>query len=275
MTFLAKFGKKVLEIKTKAVKHFLTTMSITTKTLRNLGFSDAEVKIYKSGLKIGPSSARLLANEAQISRTLAYHALDALMERGLVSKVGAKHGAKFQMESPEKIKNVLDRKQKELESMKKDIDLVTTELSSISEKSKDKPHIRFFQGIEGFKNVAQEVLETKEKKIRSLASIKGVMDTVDRAFMKQWFEEVEKRGIASQSIWSAKNVDPDFQHSRRDLRIAPKGMEFPNTILIYDNTVIVFSGGRTVFAFVIESEEFAKTMKEMFDQVWKNSRVPN
>jgi len=176
------------------------------------------------------------------------------------------------MESPEKIKNVLDRKQKELESMKNDIDLITTELSSISEKNEDQPNIRFFQGIEGFKNVAQEVLETKEKNVRSLASIKGVLDTVDRAFMRQWFKEVEKRGIASQSIWSAESVDPDFQHSRRDLRLAPAGTEFPNTILIYDNTVVVFSGSLNIFAFVIESKEYAKTMKEMFDQVWLNSK---
>jgi len=250
-------------------------MSITTKILRKIGFSDAEVRVYKSGLKLGPSSARSIADDAQISRTLAYHALNALMGRGLASKVGAKHGAKFQMESPERIKSVLDRKQKELESMKENIDLVTSELSSFSEKNTDQPNIRFFQGLEGFKNVAQEVLETKENRVRSLASIKGVMDTVDRAFMKRWFKEVEKRGISSQSIWSAENIDADFYHSRRDLRLAPEGMEFPNTILIYDNTVVVFSGGRNIFAFVIESEEYAKTMKEMFDQVWKNSRPPN
>lgn len=255
-----------------SVSKFLTTMSIVTKTLRKLGFSDAEVKVYKAGLKIGPSSARSLADEAQISRTLSYHALDALTGRGLVSKVGTKHGAKFQMEAPEKIKRLIERKQKELESVKDDIELITTELSSISEISEDKPRIRFFQGIEGFKNVAQEVLEAKEKKVRSLASIKGVMDTVDRAFMRQWFKEVEKRGIESQSIWSTNNIDPDFQHSRRDLRLAPEGMEFPNTILVYDDTVVVFSGGRNVFAFVIESKEYAKTMKEMFDQVWKNSK---
>lgn len=247
-------------------------MSITIKTLKNLGFSDAEVKIYQAGLKLGPSSARVLADEAQIIRTHAYHALHALMERGLVSKVGVVHTTKFHMALPEKIKHVIDRKQKELEAVKKDLDLVATEIDAIEKKSKGKIHVRFFEGVEGLKNVAQEVLETKEKKVRSLASIKGVLDTVDRPFLRQWFKEVEKRGITSQSIWSAKNVDSDYQHSRRDLRIAPEGMEFLNTIIIYDDTVVVYSGGPAVFALVVENKEFAKTMKAIFNQIWNNSK---
>ena len=242
------------------------------KTLKDLGFSTAEGKIYQAGLKLGPSLVRTLAQEARITRTLAYHAINALMQRGLASKINTTYAAMFQMASVERIKEVIDRKQKELEALKTDIDFVSVKLGSLEKKTKGKIRVRVFEGIEGLKNVAQDILKTKAKKVQSLASIKGVLDTVDPSFLRQWFEEVEKHGIKSQSIWSAKNIDSAFQHSRRDLRIAPEGMEFSSTIILYDDTVAVCSGGLAIFAFVVENKEYAKTMKAIFNQIWNNSK---
>lgn len=224
--------------------------------------------MYLAGLKIGSAPASAIAKEAGVSRPLAYQALEELMQKGLVSKVQVRQGAQFTMASPDQLEAVIQGKEHELRALKQELPSVFAELTSLAPHIHKQSSVRFYEGKEAVKKVAWEVLETKEKKIRSLAPLKSILDTIDPSFMRQWMKERNKRKIQSNSIWSAHHTEADFQSPYRELRLAPKGMDFTSTILIYDNTVVIMAPPPAVFSMVVESEHFSSTMKAIFDQLW-------
>lgn len=247
-------------------------MPLSTKMLKELGFSKAETALYVVGLRLGESPASVLAQEMGIPRTRAYHTLKKLQEKGLVSRTGSIRGGRFRMEAPKRLKEIVERKRAEWKSMEQEMNTMSLALESLRPKTTHPARVRFYDGTEGLKNVAMEALETKEKFVRSLSAIPQVMKSVDRPFLRHWFAELRDRKIHSQSIWTHRTKDADFHSPFRDQRLVPNGMRFPSTLLIYDETVAVFTLGKKTFTFVIESRDFAETMKAAFDQIWKVSR---
>jgi sugar-specific transcriptional regulator TrmB len=241
--------------------------------LRRLGLSEREITIYRAGLKLGKARASSIAKEANVSRPLAYQALEELMQKGLTSKTGSSQGAQFTMESPENLITVIQKKEHDLHSLHEELPHAISELLSFTPSISKQSGVRFYEGREAFKKVTLEALETKEKIIRSLAPIGSILDSTDPLFIKQWTAERNKRKIRTKSIWSNIHTEPAYQSPYRELRLAPKGMEFTSTILIYDNTVMVMAPPPAVFTMVVESEHFASTMKAVFDQIWNISQT--
>jgi len=87
-------------------------------------------------------------------------------------------------------------------------------------------------------------------------------------YLQYWFNERNKRGIKSKSIWSSPDTSPVSYSDFRDVRLVPPNLTLFTAQVIYDNKVTVFSSPQTKFAFVIESDEYAKTMKSVFQQLW-------
>ena len=59
-------------------------MTSSEKVLKKLGLSNREIAIYLAGIKTGPSLASQIAKQANISRTLTYHLLKLLENKGIM-----------------------------------------------------------------------------------------------------------------------------------------------------------------------------------------------
>ena len=69
--------------------------------LKQLGFSEKEIKVYLTLLKSGPSSVRTLAQVSGINRGTTYDILKSLIAQGLVSYYNKAAHQYFTAESPE------------------------------------------------------------------------------------------------------------------------------------------------------------------------------
>lgn len=247
-------------------------MQYSHKILEKIGLSQSEIQAYLAGLKLGPTLASTLAKEAKLSRPLVYHLLESLEAKGLVSKLGPKHGRFFRIEPPSRLKSILERRRKELEKIEQQLDKVAVELESLYSPRVKPSRLRFYEGIEGLKNVAQETLSVKNKELLALVPIENVFTLFEESFLQYWASEREKRQIKSRGVWS-KSMDTMLKNQKlQQLRISPKDFVFPSTIVIYDNRVAVFSSPQEQFAFVVESDEYAQTMRALFEQLWKQCR---
>lgn len=247
-------------------------MSKQTNILRKLGFSEREVKVYMAGLELGAASASVIAQKAGVSRTLVYDALDRLMERGLVSRTGDNRKTLFVAEPPEAVRTMIARKRSELASMEAGLPNLLTR-SVVTGKGVTQARIRVYSGIEGIKMVADDVLSAKSKMVRTLVPIKNVLDTVDRAYLQHWFSEIDRRGIKSHSLWSVAQRDPVFSAKGRELRMTPDDMQFPATMVLYDDKVAMFSMKRgKPTSLIVQNSEFGETLGAMFDTIWKQAR---
>jgi len=176
------------------------------------------------------------------------------------------------MEPAKRLLDILERQKKQIESTENRLETVLPEFESIYQPKSKPAKIRFYQGKEGLKNVAQEVLESTSKEFFLFSAMDNLLKMFDKEFMSYWAEERKKREIKSKSIWT-KQVPANFLKTPlRNLRIAPLDMEVPCTIVIFDDKVAVFSSPKQLFVFAVEGREFSQTMKAFFDTVWQRSK---
>lgn len=240
--------------------------------LTRFGLNENEANLYMAGLRVGPSTASLLAKESGIERVMTYHTLKQLQEKGLVSATGPAKKTIFTMESPSELMAILERRKQDIEDLQKEMEMVEAELVSMQKSADDHIRVRFYEGVEGAKNVSEQMLKTTGKKMRVLAPIKNIMDMLESSYVQRWLQAVDKNGITSKSVWSLENRDERYQREGRDLRLKPEGMEYETMMITYDDkTVFITSGPRPV-SIVIENQEVTDTLNAMHEQVWKNSR---
>lgn len=250
-------------------------MRYSTRILQKLGLSEGEIAVYTTGLRLGPSLASEIAKQTKQGRTLVYHLLESLIEKGLTSAVG-KHSKKFIMEPPHTLKHLIERKRKELSLVEEQLAQAAVELESLYTPATKPSRIRLYEGIEGMKTVAEEMLNTTEKQLYVLAPIEHIQALFDKTYLQYWFTEHNKRSIRSKCIWSNLSKNPMMNADYRETRLVPDGLTLSTAIIVHDNKTTVFSSPTKTFAFVIESNEFSETMKSIFNQLWPNAqRIPS
>ncbi|MEI6144413.1 MAG: helix-turn-helix domain-containing protein, partial [Candidatus Berkelbacteria bacterium] len=78
-------------------------MKYIEATLKNLGFSENEAKVYLASLEMGVSSAQEIAKKADILRTTGYSVLEQLVVRGVIIKTKKNSVNRYFAESPESL----------------------------------------------------------------------------------------------------------------------------------------------------------------------------
>lgn len=236
-----------------------------TASLKEFGLSDNEVKIYLALIKTGETTAQSIAKNADIPRTTAYHLLEGLIQKGLVSFIVKESKKYFQATNPKKLVNILDEKKKLMQE-------IIPQLMDISNTIKEKPKVMVYEGVKGIRAVLKDILEEK-KIIYHVGEIISMQKVFAHAF-PQFITERIKRKIMIKIIGKKeeelhkeliKNAKKEF----REFVFVPKEYKFKASIFIYAKKVIIFNIIKEpYYAIVIENEDFYETQKNMFEMMW-------
>jgi sugar-specific transcriptional regulator TrmB len=140
------------------------------KELQDMGLSEKEARVYLAALEIGRATAEQLAKQAKIVRSTTYVQLESLMKKGLMSTYEEGKKTYFAPESPELLKRLLMRQRDEVQAKEHELASFLPELLRQFEGAGERPVVRFFPGKEGITIVRDEVLMTKEQKLRVILS---------------------------------------------------------------------------------------------------------
>lgn len=124
--------------------------------LTNLGLSPEEAKVYLSILELGGSYASNISKKAQVNRATCYHTLSNLKAKGLINSYNKNKITWFNAENPKKL---IKSQQEKLEIANN----LLPQLLSISNSITFKPKIRFYEGLEGAKEIFEDILTTKDE----------------------------------------------------------------------------------------------------------------
>lgn len=254
------------------VIHFLTTTmdKLLIATLQQLNFTKNQIHVYTTGLTLGPSDARTLAQETKLGRTLIYHIISELEELGLVNKILKPKKTFYSMENPKVLQKIIQNKQKELNKLEKNI----THIKLPKTPTPQKLETRYYHGTLGVKNAAYDMLSRIEtKNIRSIASQKKVLDFFTNSFLANWFSEIRTRKISSKSLWTAQYQADHTFNNQRNLRLLPNTISAPATIFIADESMAIFTlNKKNPHAIIIDNKEVAQTFSEIHEQLWEISK---
>lgn len=134
------------------------------RALEEFGLSPSEVKIYLALVTTpGIQPASTIARKLGMKRTTVYKSLIIIANKGLVTKTMRHSITCFVAEKPEeRLKALLEKKQDRIKEASKVISDVIPELASGDHREAIMPKIRYYEGIEGVKQIYDVVLKAGE-----------------------------------------------------------------------------------------------------------------
>lgn len=244
---------------------------MNTDALRKIGLTENEIKIYLDLLKSGSSTTYDIGKRTGIYRVHVYDKLEQLMNKGLVTHIY--RGAKkfFQATSPEKLKQYLEDKKRDLELQDEALSLILPELDAMANLPKEDTFVEVFKGEQGLKYFLKDIIKAGKEVL-----VTGIDDQKYQEalpiFMKQYFRDLKKSRIKERIITVKR--DGIFVFGKA---LAPttkyrfiEATQFnPTNTFVYGNKVVIVTWGSPVTAVMIKNNEVADTYRSHFEHLWK------
>ena len=238
--------------------------------LKKLGFSDKGAKIYLSLLRLGPSSVRKLAEVSKINRGTVYDTLKDLQDSGIVSYYKKDTKQYFVAENPEKLHDLVKKRQDELDSVDSKLDRLVSELQALHHKGEDRPVARYYEKGE-ISGILEDVLSTCEEsadKLYRIYSAEGLREYLYEDFPT--FSDVRvSKGISVKVIAIGEGGELRGLDERKWLEIKEDTSTY---IIIYPGKTayISLNAKSEPIGVVIENDGVYKTQKLIFDNLWES-----
>jgi HTH-type transcriptional regulator, sugar sensing transcriptional regulator len=234
--------------------------------LHDLGLQESEAKVYFAALELGPSSVQDIARKAELSRTATYTAIELLESRKIFNS--EKRGKKtvYLAEQPE---HLLAHLKSEVRRMQEKAEVMEASLEEIKlATGGDKPTVRFYEGMDVVRVLAQEVTKKDPGMWREMVNFEDVATAAtaeDLAVLRKAFGK-RKREVRILHHGEVKRPLPG-----REYRRIRGHREIHGDINIYGDTVAVLTMRKKIVMAVIENADIASTMRQMFDLAWDRS----
>lgn len=234
--------------------------------LQKLGLSEKEADVYLATLEsaFGISIANI-AKKTNIKRSTVYLALEELKRRGLISisRQGGHHV--YMAEDP----RVFEEKIKEQSLYLREL---LPELLSVTNVLARKPQIRFYEGLEGIKDVYRDTLSYNKSEILAWAT-GDINEELSKWLNANYLPariaaRIPARVLAVDTS-SLRELAGDNIASLRNLRLITKNTApFSVEVNLYGGRKMALVSFREEFGVIIESKEIFETFKAIFEGAW-------
>ncbi|MDP3975932.1 MAG: helix-turn-helix domain-containing protein [bacterium] len=246
-----------------------------------LGLSENEAKLFITLLEVGANPVSVVARKAEVTRTTAYAALETLMNKGLVSLVEKNGIQQYAPVSTQMLERYAREQRDHAEANLKLVREMMPQLKSLTGELVMAPKVKYFEGVEGIKNIYQDTLEVlgqlaKEQRVKyAYSSAPQVSDEL-RDYLDHYIEERRRLKIQIRGIFPDTSASRRYIKSAKRLlalvRIMPKDLEFrfDAEISIYGDKVAIMSlKGDRLHGVIVESLEISATQRAIFELAWR------
>lgn len=178
--------------------------------LKKLGLDEKEIQLYLQLLKIGSTRASVLAYQLGLPRTTVQNILLRMEEGKFVTKVIDKNSFIFTAIHPDSLSNIVEmqkrKKDYELNRTIEELKKISPELLGMMKTSKSIPNVKFYQGLDGVREVLFDTLTSKTE-LKDFANIDAMFEYV-KDINDEYVAEREKTDIKKRSLL----LDTPFAH---------------------------------------------------------------
>lgn len=237
-----------------------------TDQLSSLGLNHSEITVYLFLLENGISTPPIVSQGTKIARTNCYHILNELKNRDLIAEQKLGKRKVYLAHDPESLLRGLERKREIVSQILPDLrGLFTTQ--------KNKPKIRFFDGIDQIKEIYQMSLTSKE--ILGFTSMDKFLE-FSGDFGESYMRQAGEREIVFKDVLSASSRNQGAEKIKNilggyyDYRIlSAEYKQFPTDMLIWDDNIALLTLNEPVFGTILNSKTLSNTFKIIHDVMWR------
>ena len=248
---------------------------INLTLIEKVGLTEGESKVYVALLEIGQSAITEIIKRSGVSTSKSYDILHRLEEKGLVSHVIIRGVKYFKAANPERLKEILEEKYKDIENTISEIDKLIPELI-VKQKSKEgDEEAEIFIGVKGLISIFNEETEWM-KKTKGMSYVIGATKgggagkQIDDLF-KLLQAKRDRLKLRTRFVFND-NLRGGFPYLEKskycEIKYIEVGSEM-TSINIFDDKIVIAIYSKRPFLFVIKSKDLVKDFKEYFNSLWK------
>lgn len=242
-------------------------------TLVNIGLTQGEAKTYLALLNLGQSTTGPIVEKSGVSTSKTYKILKRLETKGLVGHITKENIAHWSASSPQRILELLEDQEKELESKKGEIKKLLPQLLKKVESLREKQQAEVYVGFKGMVSVFSDETNYLIEHPKEIDYIIGVTKEYQKRIY-EFFEKLERR----RDKLHVNRMALFGKDARGSMPFAEKSKYYKVRYVPYSSVVSVNVYGETSFIsifseepifFVIKSKEVADSFKNYFGIMWR------
>lgn len=237
------------------------------------GFTDKEAKIYLAALEMGEATIGGIATRTRLKRSTVYSLVEELLNRGILS-IQKRRGVKRISALPPQVL---------IERFRHAMGLAENALPALLDmaySSPLKPRVRFYEGVEGIKEVLLEVNNASKTEPGMIFTDYDLMPKEIFDFIRQLVPNRQSKKNFLRIIvpFNPRNIAVQKEEHKlhyAEHRIANFPVENnPIELTLFGNTKIGFLSftKNELFAVVVDSKAIYHTLKNLFLLVWANAK---
>jgi sugar-specific transcriptional regulator TrmB len=236
--------------------------------------------VYLALLEGGSMPAGNLAKRLNVPRSTLYGLLDELAKAGLVLQNEKGNVKLWQAVDPDKIKNIINDKINALENTRGSFEAILEKLKSSQKTDFVSPKFNYFEGKEEMRIMLKDVLLYDDLETELCWPVKDMMRVLGADFLNEFNKRRVRNNIFIRVIWpqdKTSDVEENLflapgKEVKREVSIAPEGVDFSMGYWAYGNKVMFMSSKAENFGFIVESKELRQLLKTQFEILWKISK---
>ena len=244
-------------------------MTNIEQKLKEAGLHRSEITVYLYLLEQGLSSPPQIAKGTKIARTNCYNILKSLKEKDLIEEQQKNKHKVYLACDPDAILESLERKKRAVEQ-------ILPDLRGIFTVQKNKPKIRFYDGLEQLKKLYEETLSAK--KIMAIGSVKKLNDILPEFFV--WYaKQLKKHQVAFYDLQAetsrtvSSQIQQKYQGELYTVKFfPPNNPDISTDMLIWDDNIALLTLEEPYFGTIITNAAISKTFNTIFETMWQGLR---
>lgn len=239
------------------------------KYLQDIGLTDKEASVYLALLAVDHASVIGLSEKTKINRSTTYVVLESLAKKGLVSETTVGKKTHYQAEPPERLETYVERRRVVLEEQTKRLRDIIPQIKMIQRETGERPVVKYFEGRAGVISSNEEYVKTaSEEKTTYLIYSKDLLEDIFTEQERQKYRGVRLgRDLKSKVIYTYSKGEIPNDGTGERIRIDQAKYPITCDIAIYGDKVKIAILGKFLSAVIIESSDFATTMKSLVNLI--------
>lgn len=250
-------------------------MTPLVQTLITAGFEPSVAAIYVALVENGEQQAPQIMAKTGLSRAGVYDALAVLISQNYVEYRKDGRNAYYKAVHPEKLRDLVAQKKREVVLLEGEMGETIKTLIGEYNLTQNKPGVRFFEGVDGLKEMYRDTL-IKGGPIFALLSPAEIPSDLKLWLDKEYVPErvakkIEAHVIAPSSKETESYTKKDDAALRDTVTISSNDYPIEIEINVYGKSSVAFISFPEQIGFILDSPAVAMSMRTFFSLAWKGA----
>ncbi len=230
--------------------------------LEDLGFTNAEIKVYLALLELGTTTAGEVIERSGLQSSVVFMTLQKLHGKGFLSQVKEGKRAHYTASNPENIVRYIDEKKARFQAL----------VPQLLEKQRStvRSEVVSFRGVRGVKELLYELLTIEHPEHLTIGSSAKSLILGD-AWWVAYHKERAAKGVKAKLLFneSLRSWTAEMKYPKSEVRYTTAGFEPLTETIIRGTAVGIIVWGDEPLGVLIRQKEAAESYAAYFQTLWR------